>query len=99
VRLVPSTHTRGLVPPVPWPVFLRGGSGVETLVDGQLWVLRLLVGLPAESKLACPACGHGPELGLANWPARGRGGIQAAGSGTPAAGAGKTRRSSTVVPA
>jgi hypothetical protein len=32
---------------VPWPVFLHGGAGVEALVGGRLWVLRLLLGLPA----------------------------------------------------
>ena len=32
---------------VPWPVFLHGGPGVEVLVGGRLWVLRLLLGLPA----------------------------------------------------
>ncbi len=32
---------------VPWPAFLRGGPGVEALVGGRLWVLRLLLGLPA----------------------------------------------------
>jgi hypothetical protein len=32
---------------VPWPLFLRGGPEVETLVAGRLWVLRLLLGLPA----------------------------------------------------
>jgi hypothetical protein len=31
---------------VPWSVFLRG-PGVEVLVGGRLWVLRLLLGLPA----------------------------------------------------
>jgi hypothetical protein len=32
---------------VPWPAFLHGGAGVEALVGGRLWVLRLLFGLPA----------------------------------------------------
>jgi len=34
---------------VPWPAFLHGGAGVEALVGGRLWVLRLLFGLPAGS--------------------------------------------------
>jgi hypothetical protein len=32
---------------VPWPAFLHGRPGVEALVAGRLWVLRLLFGLPA----------------------------------------------------
>jgi hypothetical protein len=32
---------------VHWPLFLRDGPEVEALVGGRLWVLRLLLGLPA----------------------------------------------------
>jgi hypothetical protein len=39
---------------VPWPVFLHGGPGVEALVGGRLWVLRLLFGLPAGVEVGVP---------------------------------------------
>jgi hypothetical protein len=39
---------------VPWPAFLHGGTGVETLVGGRLWVLRLLFGLPAGVEVGVP---------------------------------------------
>jgi hypothetical protein len=38
---------------VPWPAFLHG-DGVETLVGGRLWVLRLLFGLPAGVEVGVP---------------------------------------------
>jgi hypothetical protein len=39
---------------VPWPAFLHGGAGVEALVGGRLWVLRLLFGLPAGVEVGVP---------------------------------------------
>jgi hypothetical protein len=39
---------------VPWPAFLHGGDGVEALVAGRLWVLRLLFGLPAGVEVGVP---------------------------------------------
>jgi hypothetical protein len=39
---------------VPWPAFLHGGDGVEALVGGRLWVLRLLFGLPAGVEVGVP---------------------------------------------
>jgi hypothetical protein len=39
---------------VPWPAFLHGGVGVEALVGGRLWVLRLLFGLPAGVEVGVP---------------------------------------------
>jgi hypothetical protein len=39
---------------VPWPAFLLGGGGVEALVGGRLWVLRLLFGLPAGVEVGVP---------------------------------------------
>jgi hypothetical protein len=39
---------------VPWPAFLHGGHGVEALVAGRLWVLRLLFGLPAGVEVGVP---------------------------------------------
>jgi hypothetical protein len=38
---------------VPWPGFLHG-DGVEALVGGRLWVLRLLFGLPAGVEVGVP---------------------------------------------
>jgi hypothetical protein len=38
---------------VPWPAFLHG-DGVEALVGGRLWVLRLLFGLPAGVEVGVP---------------------------------------------
>jgi hypothetical protein len=38
---------------VPWPGFLDG-DGVEALVGGRLWVLRLLFGLPAGVEVGVP---------------------------------------------
>jgi hypothetical protein len=56
---------------VPWPVFLRGGSGVEALVGGRLWVLRLLLGLPAEVEVGLQGLvetvANGLELDLDEW--------------------------------
>ncbi|HEX8134021.1 MAG TPA: hypothetical protein VF880_11420 [Actinomycetes bacterium] len=49
---------------VPWPAFLHGGAGVEALVGGRLWVLRLLFGLPA-----------GVEVGVAGLAATVAGGL------------------------
>ena len=39
---------------VPWPAFLHGGAGVEALVGGRLWVLRLLFGLPPGVEVGVP---------------------------------------------
>jgi hypothetical protein len=39
---------------VPWPAFLHGRPGVEALVAGRLWVLRLLFGLPAGVEVGVP---------------------------------------------
>gem|GEM_PF-966966 len=39
---------------VPWPAFLHGDAGVEALVGGRLWVLRLLFGLPAGVEVGVP---------------------------------------------
>ena len=50
---------------VPWPVFLHGGPGVEALVGGRLWVLRLLLGLPAGVEVGTVA--NGLELDLDDW--------------------------------
>jgi hypothetical protein len=38
---------------VPWPAFLHG-DGVEALVGGRLWVLRLLFGLPVGVEVGVP---------------------------------------------
>jgi hypothetical protein len=38
---------------VPWPAFLHG-DGVDALVGGRLWVLRLLYGLPAGVEVGVP---------------------------------------------
>jgi hypothetical protein len=56
---------------VPWPVFLRGGPGVEALVGGRLWVLRLLLGLPAGVDIGLQGLvetvANGLELDLDDW--------------------------------
>jgi hypothetical protein len=56
---------------VPWPVFLRGGPGVEALVGGRLWVLRLLLGLPAGVEIGLQGLvetvANGLELDLDEW--------------------------------
>jgi hypothetical protein len=56
---------------VPWPVFLRGGPGVEALVAGRLWVLRLLLGLPAGVDVGLQGLvetvANGLELDLGDW--------------------------------
>jgi hypothetical protein len=56
---------------VPWPVFLHGGPGVETLVGGRLWVLRLLLGLPAGVEVGLQGLvetvANGLELDLDDW--------------------------------
>jgi hypothetical protein len=49
---------------VPWPAFLHGSPGVEALVGGRLWVLRLLFGLPA-----------GVEVGISGLTATVAGGL------------------------
>ena len=55
---------------VPWPVFLHG-PGVETLVGGRLWVLRLLLGLPAGVEVGLQGLvetvANGLELDLDDW--------------------------------
>jgi hypothetical protein len=56
---------------VPWPLFLRGGPGVEALAAGRLWVLRLLLGLPAGVDVGLPGLvetvANGLELDLSDW--------------------------------
>jgi hypothetical protein len=56
---------------VPWPVFLRGGPGIEALVGGRLWVLRLLLGLPAGVEVGLQGLvetvANGLELDLDDW--------------------------------
>jgi hypothetical protein len=56
---------------VPWPVFLHGGPGVEVLVGGRLWVLRLLLGLPAGVEVGLQGLvetvANGLELDLDDW--------------------------------
>src|SRR5215207_8148789 len=55
---------------VPWPAFLRG-PGVEALVGGRLWVLRLLLGLPAGVEVGLQGLvetvANGLELDLDDW--------------------------------
>ena len=54
-----------------WPLFLRGGPEVETLVAGRLWVLRLLLGLPAGVDVGLTGLvetvANGLELDLSDW--------------------------------
>jgi hypothetical protein len=56
---------------VPWPAFLPGGPGVETLAGGRLWVLRLLLGLPAGVDVGLQGLvetvANGLELDLDDW--------------------------------
>jgi hypothetical protein len=56
---------------VPSPAFLRGGPGVEALVGGRLWVLRLLLGLPAGVEVGLQGLvetvANGLELDLDDW--------------------------------
>jgi hypothetical protein len=56
---------------VPWPVFLRGGPGVEVLVGARLWILRLLLGLPAGVDVGLQGLvetvANGLELDLEDW--------------------------------
>jgi hypothetical protein len=56
---------------VPWPVFLRGGPGIEVLVGARLWVLRLLLGLPAGVEVGLQGLvetvANGLELDLDDW--------------------------------
>ena len=56
---------------VPWPVFLHGGPGIEVLVGGRLWVLRLLLGLPAGVDVGLQGLvetvANGLELDLDDW--------------------------------
>jgi hypothetical protein len=56
---------------VPWPVFLHGGPGVEILVGGRLWVLRLLLSLPAGVEVGLQGLvetvANGLELDLDDW--------------------------------
>ena len=56
---------------MPWPVFLHGGPGVEVLVGGRLWVLRLLLGLPAGVEVGLQGLvetvASGLELDLDDW--------------------------------
>jgi hypothetical protein len=59
---------------VPWPAFLRGGPGVEALAAGRLWVLRLLLGLPAGVDVGLPGLAetvaNGLELDAGDWLGR-----------------------------
>jgi hypothetical protein len=56
---------------VPWPVFLRGGPGIEALAGGRLWILRLLLGLPAGVDVGLQGLvetvANGLELDLDDW--------------------------------
>ena len=56
---------------MPCPVFLQGGPGVEALVGGRLWVLRLLLGLPAGVEVGLQGLvetvANGLELDLDDW--------------------------------
>jgi len=56
---------------VPWPVFLRGGPGIEVLAGGRLWILRLLLGLPAGVDVGLQGLvetvANGLELDLDDW--------------------------------
>jgi len=56
---------------VPWPVFLRGGPGIEVLVGARLWVLRLLLGLPAGVEVGLQGLvetvANGLQLDLDDW--------------------------------
>jgi hypothetical protein len=56
---------------VPWPEFLHGGPGVEVLTGGRLWVLRLLLGLPAGVDVGLTGLvetvANGLELDLGDW--------------------------------
>jgi hypothetical protein len=56
---------------VPWPVFLRDAPGIETLVGARLWVLRLLLGLPAGVEVGLQGLvetvANGLELDLDDW--------------------------------
>jgi hypothetical protein len=55
---------------VPWSAFLQG-PGVEVLVGGRLWVLRLLLGLPAGVDVGLQGLvetvANGLELDLDEW--------------------------------
>lgn len=52
-------------------MFLHGGPGVEALVGGRLWVLRLLLGLPAGVEVGLQGLvetvANGLELDLDDW--------------------------------
>ena len=56
---------------VPWPVFLHDAPGIETLVGARLWVLRLLLGLPAGVEVGLQGLvetvANGLELDLDDW--------------------------------
>jgi hypothetical protein len=56
---------------VPWPVFLRDAPGIEALVGARLWVLRLLLGLPAGVEVGLQGLvetvANGLELDLDDW--------------------------------
>jgi hypothetical protein len=56
---------------VPWPAFLHDGPGIEALVGGRLWVLRLLLGLPAGVEVGLQGLietvANGLELDLDDW--------------------------------
>ena len=56
---------------VPWPVFLSDAPGIETLVGARIWVLRLLLGLPAGVEVGLQGLvetvANGLELDLDDW--------------------------------
>ena len=56
---------------VPWPVFLRDAPGIDALVGARLWVLRLLLGLPAGVEVGLQGLvetvANGLELDLDDW--------------------------------
>ena len=55
---------------MPWSAFLQG-PGLEVVVGGRLWVLRLLLGLPAGVDVGLPGLvetvANGLELDLSDW--------------------------------
>jgi hypothetical protein len=55
---------------VPWSAFLQG-PGLEVVVGGRLWVLRLLLGLPAGVDVGLQGLvetvANGLELDLDDW--------------------------------
>jgi hypothetical protein len=85
VRFPSSNHAPCLVPPGPLAGVPARRLRVEGLVAGRRWLLHPLLRPARRVQLPCPARGqeraHRIQLVLANCPARGRGGIRAAGAG------------------